>query len=517
MSLVSVSFYLFVIVSLVLYYVIPHKFQWCVLLLASIAFFCFIGTPWTIIYPVLSIFITWGCALKIKGCRDEAKPKSAKNWLLVGLLADIGALAVLKYSDFVLMSAGEVYNAVSGENVSWSLNLISSLGISFYTLQIVSYLVDCYWGIAEPQRNPGKVALFTMFFPQMISGPISRYNQLSEQLYCEHTFQWSNIRKGVIRIVIGIFKKLVLAENIAQIVPYFLDVEAGRTGPIAFLGMAGYVIQLYTDFSGCMDIVIGTADCFGITMTENFNFPFSSRTIQEFWQKWHITLGLWLRDYVMYPLLHSRKWNKLTKFCKTKWGKQAAKKIPTHMAMLILWLCMGLWHGGWWNYALQGIWFWAVIVIGEWCSPLSQKITSKFNTESTLWIWFQRLRTMLLYAVGAMMFRIVSVRNLAKMLRNIFSPLWINNLEAMKNQITAFVNDYGMFRILCVGITVLIAFLALIFENAMERKNKGLDKFLENKPAAFQIMCLCAIVYFVLIFGAYGPGYNASDFIYGGF
>ncbi len=517
MSLVSASFYLFVIVSLLLYYIIPHKFQWCVLLAASIAFYCFVGTPWTIIYPLFSVFITWGCALKIKECNDCSKQKSAKKWLIIGLISNIGVLAVLKYSGFVLMSTENVIAVVSGKHVSLSLNLLASLGISFYTLQIVGYLADCYWGIAEPQRNPGKLALFTMFFPQMVSGPISRYNQLSDQLFEQHSFSWSNIRSGIIRIIIGTFKKLVLAENIAQIIPYFLDKDAGRTGPVAFFGMIGYIIQIYVDFDGCMDIVIGTARCFGITMTENFNFPFSSRTIQEFWQRWHITLGLWLRDYVMYPILRSGKWSRLTKRCKKKLGKNAAKKIPTHIAMLILWLCMGLWHGGWWNYIMEGIWFWSVIVIGEWCSPLFQKITSEFNTENIVWIWFQRLRTTLIYAVGAIMFKFVSVKDCLKMLRNIFSPLWITDLQTVKRAIISFINNYGWSNIYFMGSLLAFSFALFILESVLKKKGKGLDTLLKGKPILFQIMCICVIVYLILIFGVYGPGYNAADFIYGGF
>ena len=516
MSLISIYFYAFLIVALAVYYIIPKKYQWGVLLAASLFFFWCVGTAWTIVYPVCSVVISWGCALEIRKAQKQGGA-GAKRWLVLGVISNFVLLAWLKYLNFFLSSAGLVWNVISGKSVSWSVDILASLGISFYTLQIVAYLVDCYWGITEPQPNLGKLALFTMFFPQMISGPISRYGQLGNQLYAEHAFSWRNIRNGVIRIIVGTFKKAVLAEQIGVLIPYFLNVEAGRTGPVAFLGMVGYVIQIYADFAGCMDIVIGAAQCFDITMVENFNHPFLSRTIQEFWQKWHITLGLWLRDYVMYPILRSKTWNKLTKFCKNKWGKKAAKKIPTYLAMLILWLCMGLWHGGWWNYILEGVWFWAVIVIGDWCTPIFKRMTIRINTEGSGWIWFQRLRTMLIYAVGAIMFRCDSVRESLLMLRNIFSPLWIFNLALPKAQLVAFINEYGWSKIFGVGLVVGLSFLAFWYENYRERIGKGLSKILDGKPVLFQIMCMLLIVYAVLLFGNYGLTYNAADFIYGGF
>ncbi len=517
MSLVSASFFLFLLCILILYYVIPKKYQWWILLAASIAFFGFVGNPWTIVYPVLSVIVTWFCSERIEKSKNNSSKKSGKGWLIAGISVNMGILAVLKYSDFVLLNAGRICSFVIHKDVNWSLNAVASLGISFYTLQIVGYLADCYWGIAKPQKNICKLALFTMFFPQMVSGPINRYNPLSEQLFCEHKFKWDNIRCGVTRIIMGTFKKLVLAENIAQAVPLLLDETKGKTGPVAFLGMICYVIQIYSDFDGCMDIVIGSAQCFDITITENFNLPFLSRSIQEFWQRWHITLGLWLRDYVMYPLLRSGAWKKLTTFCKKSFGKKVAKKIPTHMAMLILWLCMGLWHGGWWNFIFEGVWFWAVIVAGEWLAPIFKKITSKFNTESSLWIWFQRFRTLIIYSAGSIMFKRNSVSGSIRLLRIIYSPLWISNLDNINLLIKSLVDNNGEVNLILHALLIIISFSAFVFEKHLQSKGKGFPELLKDKPVPFRIMCLCIIVYFILIFGIYGPGYNATDFIYGGF
>ncbi len=516
MTVVSLSFYILLAISLFAYYLFPKKYQWCVLLVSSVLFFCFAGTPWTILYPVISTVVTWYGGLKIQKYKSE-KVKSSKIWLWVTLTVNLGILAALKYANFFLSNAGVIHNLFANTQVSWSTHWIAALGISFYTLQIIGYILDCYWDVTTAQTNVFKLALYTMFFPQMVSGPISRYNQLSKELYAEHKFDIENIRSGVIRIILGTFKKLVLAENIAIILPKIFDVKYGKTGPIAFIGMILYVIQIYADFAGCMDIVIGAAHCFGVKMVENFNFPFSSRSIQEFWQRWHITLGLWLRDYIMYPLLRSKAWLKLTKSCKKKFGKKIAKKVPTHLAMLVLWFCMGLWHGGWWNFILEGIWFWAVIVIGDWCSPLFKKITSKFNNENKLWICFQRLRTILIYSIGAIMFKSASVAESIKMLRNIFSPFWILDLSPIYSIYDSLMISDGIIKIIIDALVMVFAFSVFCLENAFEKKGKGLDKALKGKPILFQIMCLCVVVYLILLFGVYGPGYNAADFIYGGF
>lgn len=515
MTIVSLSFYALIIASLIVYYIFPKRYQWCILLVSSIVFFCFAGTPWTIIYPITATIVTWYGGIKIQKCNNEGK--SAKLWLSVTLITDLGILAGLKYINFFLKNAEIIRNVFSHSQVSWSTDWIAALGVSFYTLQIVGYILDCYWGISAAQTNVFKFALYTMFFPQMVSGPISRYNQLSQELYAEHKFDFENIRSGIIRIIIGTLKKIVLAENISQILPYFFDAKYGRTGPVAFIGMVLYIIQIYADFAGCMDIVIGTAKCFDINMVENFNSPFSSRSIQEFWQRWHITLGLWLRDYIMYPLLRSKAWLKLTKSCKRKLGKKAAKKIPTHLAMLVLWFCMGLWHGGWWNFILEGIWFWAIIVIGEWCSPLFKKVTNKFNTESKIWILFQQARTALIYGIGAIMFKSGSVKDSIIVLRNIFSPLWIKNIPAIMSSVNALFDAYGEVKLLGYIAIIVFSFIFLIYINHLENRKGGIANCLKGKPILFQVMCILVIIYFILIFGVYGPGYDATDFIYGGF
>ena len=523
MTITSLFYLLFLLVTIVLFYVVPKRYQWIVLLFASLTFFCLVGTWWTLIYLVAATAATWfaGNRILLANSSDgvsttednnvkKGSKKSAKTWFIIALIVDLGLLAALKYTNFILKNAGYVYSLISGNAATWQVSWVAALGVSFYTLQIVGYLLDCYWGIAKPEKNFFKFSAFTCFFPQMVSGPINRYNDLSAEIFREHKYNWSNIREGVIRIAVGFFKKMVLADNIAKLSSSFLDQNEGI---LAFIGMVAYVIQIYADFAGCMDIVIGSAKCLDIKVVENFKSPFRSLTIQEFWRRWHITLGTWLKDYVMYPLLRTKLWIKMTKSIKTKWGKRCAKLIPTHIAMLILWFCMGLWHGGGWNFILEGIWFWIVIVLGEWLSPLFKKITKNFKEENFLWVWFRRLRTMLIYAIGALMFRASGVVDAFQLLKRVFSP------RAMIGSLSSFVSNFRLFldENMDPVVIAILGFILFLVIARIEYGSGGVAKKLEGKPLFFQILIPFLLVFVTIVFGVYGNGYNAADFIYGGF
>ena len=511
MSLTSQIYFAFIALFLLIFYKAKTK-QWIVLLAASIIFYFLVGEPYTVIYLIAGVLVTWFASNKICDSQEKGNEKSAKKWLTLALVTDIGILAALKYLNFLLFNAGSIYSLITNTDTSWKVNWPASLGISFYTLQIVSYLLDCYWGISKPQKNIGKFALFSCFFPQMVSGPISRYNQLGDELFKEHIFSTDNIRDGSFRIIIGVIKKVGMAGCLSQIASEILDSTGNPNFFISLLGIFVYVFQIYADFDGCMDIVIGTAKCFDIDMIENFNHPFKSKSIQEFWQRWHITLGLWLRDYIMYPLLHSKNWRKLTKYLKKKkCSKRFVKLFPTHLAMLILWICMGLWHGGGWNFILEGVWFWLIIVISEWLNPQFEKIRKKINTENKLWIFFQQIRTGIIYAVGAIMFRCDTYEKMVILSDNLFSKSVIISLKSVVSDLKpVFISSSSSVFSLLVISTVLVVISIL-------NRFGGISKLLKGKPIMFQILIALVLIYIIIIAGTYGPGYDASEFIYGGF
>lgn len=300
MSLVSNLFLLFVAVSVLVYYIVPHKFQWLVLLCFSYIYYLAGGIRY-VGFILFSTLVTWGIALAVEKAEAGGSHKSARNFLVLGLILNFGMLGVIKYTNFMI----ENLNALFHMNLR-GMEILLPLGISFYTFQSSGYLLDVYWKRCDAERNPVKYALFVSFFPQILQGPIGRYSRLAHQLYEPHKFEGKNITRGFERILWGFFKKMILADWAAVFVDAIFDNPDQYSG-LAIFGVLFYTVQLYADFSGGMDVVIGIASMFGIELDENFKRPFFSISITDFWHRWHITLGTWMKDYVFYPVTLS-KW-----------------------------------------------------------------------------------------------------------------------------------------------------------------------------------------------------------------
>lgn len=418
MDITSAGFLILVAVSLLIYWNIPAKYQWYILLIDSIIFYLFSLSPYTFVYLLLSV------ASIYIGSRYFEKPQKSdqkkKICLIVVICFNLLILAVLKYSNLFIQTANYFR---TGETQLAFLHLAAPLAISFYTLQAIAYLLDCYWGQIKAEKNLLKLLLFICYFPLMNSGPISRYSQLGTQLIQEHAFDYQRTVSGLRRIFWGIIKKVIIANRLTYLVNFLFNNYETFDGIWIWAGVVLFSIELYFDFSGCMDIVIGASKCFGIILEENFLAPFFSRTIQEFWQRWHITLGKWLKDYIMNPILKSHRFVQLGKNCKKRWGKKG-KKIPAYIAMFVLWSAMGMWHGGdSWKYIIgEGWWFWLVIVLGQSLEPAFEKAknTLHIKEENAIWILFQRLRTLLVFSTGMIFFRAKNLETAWDMLRNSF-------------------------------------------------------------------------------------------------
>lgn len=232
--------------------------------------------------------------------------------MLAAVVLDFGLLAFVKYTNFFI----ENINGIIGNRIN-AIDILVPLGISFYTFQSVSYVIDVYWGKVKAERNPFKFALFVSFFPQIMQGPIGRFDKLAPQFFAPHKFDLTRIEYGLQRIFWGFFKKLILADRTAGYVNnVFVNNYQAFNGFYVIVAVLMYCVELYADFSGGMDIVIGTAEMFGITMDENFKRPFFSKSIGEFWRRWHVTLGEWMKDYIFYPFSLSKAFNKIGKFTK---------------------------------------------------------------------------------------------------------------------------------------------------------------------------------------------------------
>lgn len=421
MVLTSFQYIIFLIISLLIYYAAPSKIQYICLLASSIVFYCLSATPWTIVYlgggivvSYLSTIINDKLVIKAKMCENEKKYyKMGKMAIAFGVLANVVCLVLLKYLNLFIGTANALVSIFSINTKFGTVNWIASLGLSFYTLQLIGYILDCYWGTIKPEYNIAKVALFASYFPELTSGPIVRYDEVEAQLFANHLPTYKTMVYGFWRILWGFFKKIVVANNLATLVDFEYNAPYLYPGLNVWVGTAAFCIQLYADFSGCMDIVLGTSECFDIYLPENFNAPFFSRTIQEFWRRWHITLGAWLRDYIMNPILKSDFSYKLKQKCIKIFGKKRGKKIHVYFAMLVLWMTMGLWHGSSWKYAIgEGLWFWLLIVLGECTSSTLKKIIALFHIpiKSGAWHVFQSVRTFLCFMVGMVFFRGVSTQ-----------------------------------------------------------------------------------------------------------
>jgi len=501
MNITSVTYIIFVAVSLLVYWKLPHRLQWKLLLADSLLFYFFNAEPYTIIYVLASVFSVYSAARYFEAVKEKRKQKRV---LICVVILNVGILVVLKYTNLFLDTA--VIFGLPGRKVSWA----ASLAVSYYTLQLLAYLVDCYLGTASVEKNPWKLLLFTCYFPLMVSGPICRHPQLAGQLFAEHRFDYDRVTRGLRRIAWGIAKKVVVADRLAFVVSHMYNNIEIFSGIWVLISAVAFMVELYFDFSGCMDIVIGVSSCFGIRLPENFNAPFLSRTVQEFWQRWHITLGGWLRDYVMYPVSRSGLFKKWSRKCRRKWGRNGTK-IPYYAAMFLVWSLMGIWHGNSWKYMVgEGWYFWFVIVMGQLLDPVfkRQKKSLHIEDDNVLWRAFQVCRTFVLAAVGMIPFRAESMVQTVYMIKRLFVPTGIK--APLQN---LYASVWGQMGGKLVVMIVAVLILLQIVCDFKQYHGKDVQNIMTGRPLPVRWTLYLALVFSIIIAGAFGQ----SSFIYFGF
>ena len=513
-----------------MYYMIPKRYQWQLLLLSSYIFY-FLADPWYLVYIITTTITVYLLGCRIEQLRSEQslylkehketlgkEEKKAykgkikkKQWrsLLAGLLINLGILAVVKYSNFVISNINAILRTAGNGKELGFLDLLLPMGISFYTFQAVGYIIDVYRGTCSAEKNPFKFALFVSFFPQLVQGPISRFNELSRTLYEEHPFAWENMSRGLQRILWGFFKKLVIADRILAGVNAIVRNPEEYAGAYVFVGMMFYALELYADFTGGIDITIGVAQCLGIKVTENFNRPYFSKSIKEYWRRWHITMGTWFTDYIFYPISVCKPMLKLSKFSREHFGETIGKRIPVYLSSFAVWLATGIWHGASWNFVVWGLGNWIVIMISQELEPLYRKFHNRFHVENNGGFRvFQIVRTILLmsclrtfdcYRDVPLTFRMFGTMFTA---RN-WSVLWDGSL--LNLGLTGM--DYA---ILAAGL------LVLILVSLLQRTGSVREK-IARRPYAVRLAIWYGLFLAILLMGAYGIGYDASQFIYNQF
>lgn len=511
MGITSFTFICFFAGILILYYLIPKKLQWGFLLLCSVAYYLLSGNGFLILYPVFSVTACYaGTRLLLNTPEEQTGRRRAILWLTIA--ANLGVLVVLKYVNFGIYTIDGIAKLFgSSEELIRSVDFMVPLGVSFYTFSLLGYVIDVYNGIANPQKNYAKLALYGMYFPVILSGPILKYREHGEQFFSPHPFCYEKVTRGLQRMLWGFFKKLVIAERLGTLVDTVYGQYGEYPGAYIWFATVCYAFQLYTDFSGGMDIVLGISESFGIDLPENFETPFFAKSISEYWRRWHITLGVWMKEYVFYPVLRTKAFTNLNKKWKEKFGKKKGKQYTTFAAMFILWFTVGVWHGGDWKYVIgSGLLHWCYIVLEELLAAPCARAMDRMHirADGKCIAVVRVLRTFFLVCIGDLFFRAASVGDAFAMLAKavaVWNPqiLWngaLLNLGLEPEEL----------------LIALVSLLILWLVSCLQQKESVRER-IGRKPLPVRWVIWYALLFYVILLGCYGPGYSASEFIYQGF
>jgi len=447
----SSAAFLFAFLPLTLagYYFLPRKFRNVFLTMMSLLFYAW-GEPKFVLIMILSILMNYGYGLLVAKRPD---PKWQKGVLTAMVLSNLSIFFVFKYLNFTIENLNVIFGGVIPQT-----HIRLPIGISFFTFQAMSYVFDVALGRGEVQKNPMDVALYIALFPQLIAGPIVRYETVAEEIHGRRE-NLDDFAKGTRRFTVGLAKKMILSNSIGLLADQaFNSANPGElSAAMAWLGALAYAFQIYFDFGGYSDMAIGLGLMFGFHFDENFNYPYISRTVSEFWQRWHISLSSWFRDYLFYPV--SRKAAPLGKKVKARWGKAAGRLAPSIVALSVVWLSTGVWHGASWGYILWGVYYGVLLISALIFQPTSKKWSKqlKINTKAPWFIAFQVLRTMTLVLLGYVLFR---SNTMTRAIGYFGSMFGLTGNAAVDATFLTAVKNHGSALVLCaIGSTPVIPFL----------------------------------------------------------
>lgn len=538
MSFTSLLFALFVALTLIIYYLPPlRRYQWAVLLTASWGYYIYNSYRYSafILVTTLTIYlaarqldrISKDSKARVKEMKGVWTPDQKKAYkketdakkkrvLIFTLLLNFGILFVIKYLNFL---AGGLYRLLGNrtDNVQ-IISLLLPLGISFYTFQATGYLIDVYRGTVEAEKGLLRFSLFVSFFPQIVQGPISPFEQLGPQLTGEHRPEWIRFKTGGALILWGLFKKLVIADRMFAAINTVTSDYKAYSGQMILLAALIYALQLYADFSGGIDVARGVSKMFGIDLELNFRQPYFSRSINEYWRRWHITLGAWMKKYVFYPLavsklfLNAGKSIATSRFGATEAGKHVAKTLPAALASLIVFMLIGIWHGANSRYIGFGLWNGLVIMISTLLMPAYAWAIKKLRikAESAAWKLFQMVRTFIIVLIGYYFDIAPDMKGAFDMMRRSVADF---HPHIAPSDIYALGIDLSDCAVLFYGAMVMLYFSIRLERTGLEAPGDLLNR----RPAWLQWIVILIGVISVITFGMYGSGSEGTDFVYMGF
>ena len=528
MSFVTLKFAIFVICVVMLYYIAPAKYKWVVLLASSTFFYVLCGVKY-IFYIIFTITTTYFTARHIEKISVEQKTylannketlskddkksykaackKKQKNVLMLCIVANFGILFYLKYVN-MLIAYFNMYrlNLTGNADFVPFVNVVLPLGISFYTFQIIGYLVDVYYEKVSAEKNILKLALFASFFPQIIQGPISRYSDLATELYTPHEFNFYNIKSGFYRIMWGLFKKLIIADRVGGYVHSSMDLAEYYQGGYLLLGIFYYAFMIYGDFSGGIDITIGVAEMLGIRVTENFRRPFFSKSISEYWSRWHITLGTWFKDYIFYPLSVNKTILKWGKWLRNHNMVALGKRLPIYLPMLAVWTLTGMWHGSEMRYVYWGLLNCLFIILGTELAPVSEKLMNLFKLNEGMFLvkCYRIFKTFWLMSFLRLFDINRSAADAFRVFKGVFRGWSDFSFELIPQRFVFTMDD----------IKISFCGIAVVFIVSMIQRRGSLRERIFKLPTWMQWVILSSLIVTVVLFGAYGLGYDAASFVY---
>ena len=524
---IHTNLYLLIFLPLVLiiYQLVPRKARWGVLLVASYVLYISFSKYLVLLLMATSAF-TWKiglwmdkigeeCAKKQAECTDRKEKKAIKEdfqkkrvmVLRLGVLVLLGILFYVNYYNFVAQNANILLGKL-GASLPMA-KVMFPMGISFYTLEAVGYMADVYWERYPAEKHLGKMALFLSFFPQIMEGPIARYPDTSDALFAGAPLNMANLNEGFLRITWGLFKKMVVSDRLTLLTNHIFGNYKEYHGSFIIFAAITYTIQLYLEFSGSIDIVIGSGKMFGVTIPENFNQPFSAQSAAEFWRRWHMSLGNWFRNYLFYPVTVSplvKNWNKTAR---KKYGKYWAMVGTSALALFPVWMATGVWHGAGWKYIFYGLYYFVILFFGEAIKPFKEKNYERLGLDfDATWLKVIRiLKTWMIIFTGELFFNAQDLTAGFHMFFSIFGDFHISSIwKHMPDVVTA--GDLWAISIGCI-IVWIVGFLK---ESGVDVRGNILNARTPVKWCTYYL-----IIFAILLFGAYGTGYQPVDLIYAGF
>ena len=473
MRVFSYEFFCMWVIALILFYSVGCKFQWQVITVASIFFYCYAidKIPMVLIIVWLSTFFM---ALYIE------KNRNRFNKILLYIIIVICIIVLV---------------------VGRATNIFVLLGNSYFTLKAISYVIDTERG-SPAEKNILKYLLFLIYWPTICEGPFNRIDEFEKNFISNIHFDYISFTHGIQRFIWGTFKKLVIAERLGLYVNYVYNNVIGAGGYVCLLATIAFAVQLYADFSGFMDMMIGISSTFGIELPENFKQPYFSKSIPEFWRRWHITLGTWFRDYVMFPFVSCKLIKKLGKSVRKR-NKNLGKMIPPILGTILVWVLVGLWHGLSLNYFIWGVYYAILISSSLIFDGISKNI--KINKEE---IWYINIiaviKTIVLVIIGD-------------------TIICAHNLTEIKNVWYEIIYNFGggnLQTLLYCGLEkkdiliIIIGIIGILGVSIIKEAGKSVQSILDEKPLVVRWGVLYVLIFFVLIYGLYGVQYDASQFLY---